>query len=216
MDLYPLSCGEEALSGVGSTVPTERMSPVTDTESEDRKPYEHYVNSEKWFNLNYDSGAVSTVVPVEMIEDDVKLHRVGNFRVANGEKIPRYQKVKVDCKDEKDKRRSFTATVTHVHKPLGSAAEFSRTHDAYIFDEGGYLIPKVSIVAKKMREYYNKLVQQHGSSTHLPLHREGNLYNIWLKQDGPSHELVALEWSPLTESERSKSPFSRQGSRKSP
>ena len=128
-----------------------------------------------------------------MSEDDVKLHRVGDFRVANGEKIPRYQKVKVDCKDEKDKRRSFTATVTHVHKPLGSAAVFSRTHNAYIFDEGGYLIPKVSIVAKKMREYYNKLVQQHGSSTHLPLHREGNLYNIWLKQDEPSHELVALE-----------------------
>ena len=111
---------------------------------------------------------------------------------------------------------SFTATVTHVHKPLGSAAVFSRTHNAYIFDEGGYLIPKVSIVAKKMREYYNKLVQQHGSSTHLPLHREGNLYNIWLKQDGPSHELVALEWSPSTESERSRSPFSRQGPRKSP
>ena len=64
MDLCPLSCGDEVLSGVGSMVPTERMSPVTDTESEDRKPYEHYVNSEKWFNLNYDSGAVSTVVPV--------------------------------------------------------------------------------------------------------------------------------------------------------
>lgn len=37
-------------------------------------------NVEKWIKLNYDSGAVSTVVPVEMVENDVKLEKVGDFR----------------------------------------------------------------------------------------------------------------------------------------
>ena len=221
LDLCPLESSERRSSGGGSMVPTENYSPTTPADEDcsqvEKQSYEHYKDGVKWFKLNYDSGAVSTVVPVEMVQEDMNLYREGDFRVANGERMPRYQRVKVNCKDEKDKRRSFTATVTHVHKPLGSAAEFSRTHDAYIFDDGGYLIPKSNVVAVKMREYYEKLVAQFGSSTHLPLHREGNLYNIWLRQTGASSEVAAMEWSPSTsEEKRSRSPFRRQGSRMSP
>ena len=149
-------------------------------------------NAEKWIKLNYDSGAVSTVVPVEMVENDVKLEKVGDFRVANGDRIPRYGRVKVRTEDEKGNKRSFRATVTHVHKPLGSAGEFSKTHDAMIWDTGGVLIPKSSLVAKAMRSYYGALVKRYGDHGHLELVKEGNLFNIYLKKRGPVEELNAL------------------------
>ena len=71
-------------------------------------------NGEDWIRLNFDSGAVSTVIPVEMA------HEQGwNFRVADGDRIPRYGRVRVPCTDEQGGRRGFRATITHVHKPLG-------------------------------------------------------------------------------------------------
>jgi hypothetical protein len=46
-------------------------------------------NGENWIRLNYDSGAVSTVIPVEMAhQGGVHLRRVGDYRVANGDRIP--------------------------------------------------------------------------------------------------------------------------------
>lgn len=149
-------------------------------------------NSQKWIRLNYDSGAVSTVVPVEMVENEVDLKKVGNFRVANGDKIPRYGRVKVKTEDEKGNKRSFRATVTHVHKPLGSAGEFSRTHDAWLWEDGGVLIPKNTMVAKGMRGFYKTLVKKYGDKGHLELVKEGNLFNIYLKKIGQVEELNAL------------------------
>lgn len=112
--------------------------------------------------------------------------------MTSGDKIPRYGRVRVRAEDEKGNKRSFRATVTHVHKPLGSAGEFSKTHDAMIWDTGGVLIPKKSLVAKAMRSYYNTLVMRYGDQGHLDLVKEGNLFNIYLKKRGPVEELNAL------------------------
>ena len=181
LDLCPLSDSRDS----GSDVKEEMVD-------DDDPDYMVNWGGQKWIKLNYDSGAVSTVVPVEMVEDEVTLERVGDFRVANGEKIPRYGRVKVKTEDEKGNKRCFRATVTHVHKPLGSAGEFSRTHDAMLWDTGGVLIPKENKIAKAMRSYYKALVEKYGDKGILPLVKEGNLFNIYLRKRGPVEELNAL------------------------
>ena len=165
------------------------------TEHEDGSPtYLCSVEGEEWLKLNYDSGAVSTVIPIEMaVAQGLQLRRVGDYRVANGEKIPRYGRVRVPCIDEQGHRRGFKATVTHVHKPLGSAGEFSATHDAYIFDDGGWLIPRNTSMAQAMRAFLQQLIEVNGERGMLKLYKEGNLYNIYLKQRGDLQELGTLD-----------------------
>ena len=149
------------------------------------------MEGDEWLKLNYDSGAVSTVISIEMaVAQGLNLRRVGNYRVANGEKIPRYGRVRVPCIDEQGHRRGFKATVTHVHKPLGSAGEFSATHDAYIFDDGGWLIPSM---AQATRAFLRQLIEVNGERGMLKLYKEGNLYNIYLKQRGDLQELGTLD-----------------------
>lgn len=128
----------------------------------------------EWLRMNYDSGAVSTVIPVEMATSGgLTLRRVGDYRVANGERIPRYGRVRVPCWDEAGRQRAFKATVTHVHKPLGSAGEFSKSHDAYIFEDGGFLVPKTSPFADEVRKCIEECKRRFPFSGILPLHKEG-------------------------------------------
>ena len=91
------------------------------------------------------------------------------------------------------KRRSFAAYATKVHKPLGSAAEFSSAHDCVLWAEGGSLIPKNCALAIGLRKEYYRLKEIHGECDELPLYREGNLYNMYLKQDGVPEQLSLLQ-----------------------
>ncbi|CAE7284227.1 unnamed protein product, partial [Symbiodinium microadriaticum] len=77
------------------------------------------------------------------------------------------------------KRRSFAAYATKVHKPLGSAAEFSSAHDCVLWAEGGSLIPKNCALAIGLRKEYYRLKEIHGECDELPLYREGGVYFVW-------------------------------------
>ena len=155
----------------------------------------HYVVSyagEDWLRVNYDSGAAATVVPPEVVMQEVELVERGEFTVASGEGIPRYCKVRLRMEDEKQNPRSLTATVAGVHKPLGSAAEFSKSHDCVLFSDGGYLIPKSGVIATGMRKELDRLIKAHGDHELLPIYREGNLYNFYLKRKGIAEEIGAV------------------------
>lgn len=161
---------------------------------------------EEWIRFNYDSGAVSTVIPVEMAEEDLELHRVGDFKVANGDRIPRYGRVRMKVLDEKGNKRGIRATVTHVHKPLGSAGEFSRNHDAFLWKDGGVLLPRHGALATRMRQTFNALRNQFSDAQTIPLYKEGNLYNFYVQKRGKMDEVCAID------SGSSSSGNSRQGS----
>ena len=137
---------------------------------------------EKWLRVNYDSGAATSALPVEMAPGSKT--PVGEFVVADGKTIPNYGRYKLQAVDEERLSRGFSASVTTVHKPLGSASEFSRTHDALIYENGGALIPKRSPLAIGMRKEYDRLVRIHGYCHSLPIHREGRLYNIYVRPTG--------------------------------
>ena len=153
----------------------------------------HWKGSE-WLKLNYDSGAATTAIPDELIEGPLEAR--GEFIVASGEEIPNYGRFRVPAVDANGKRRSFAAYATKVHKPLGSAAEFSSSHDCVLWAEGGSLIPKNSALAIGLRKEYYRLKEIHGECDELPLYREGNLYNMYLKQDGVPEQLSPLQEVP--------------------
>ncbi|CAE7484287.1 unnamed protein product, partial [Symbiodinium sp. CCMP2456] len=145
----------------------------------------------EWLKLNYDSGAATTAIPDELIEGPLEAR--GEFIVASGEEIPNFGRFRVPAVDANGKRRSFAAYATKVHKPLGSAAEFSSTHDCVLWAEGGALIPKNSAVALGLRKEYYRLKHMYGDCDEIPLYREGNLYNLYLKQDGVPQQLSPLQ-----------------------
>ena len=138
---------------------------------------------EEWIKVNYDSGAATTAFPVGIV-DDVSLEKVGTFTVASGSEIPNYGRVRLSCRDEEGNPRKVSGSVTTVHKPLGSAGEFSASHDGWLWSDGGALIPRNHPVAVGLAKEYNRLVGIHGDEGILPLHKEGNLYNFYLKKEG--------------------------------
>ena len=149
-------------------------------------PYLVDYAGEQWVRFNYDSGAAATALPIEMAQG-IPLTQAGEFMTANGAVIPNYGRVKLDTVDEDWNMRAVRGAVTEVHKPLCSASEMAKNHDAVLWQEGGFLIPKHGEAARRVREAVNKVIKRFGRTAGiLPLYREGGLYNFYLKRAGPA------------------------------
>ena len=101
--------------------------------------------------------------------------------MASGDTIPDYGRVQLRVEDEQGYLRGIKASVTEVHKPLGSAAEFAKSHDSFLWEDGGALVPKSHPVAIGMRKEWERLTQKHGLDQVMTLHRQGSLYNFYVK-----------------------------------
>ena len=88
------------------------------------------------------------------------LRKVSAFTVANGQDIPNFDRAKFQTVDEFGNKRKMEGHVTGVHKPLASAREISKYHDAFFFEELGTLIPRHSRVAEGLRQEYHRLCQK--------------------------------------------------------
>lgn len=155
-------------------------------------PYVVQHGGKEWVRFNYDSGAAATVFPVEMVAGEIDLKEVGQYTVASGGGIARYGDVRMKVLDEVGNCRSITGSVAGVHKPLGSAAEFSKGHDCWLWSNGGMLIPKQGKLCQEMRRAFNELCRKHSDGTELPIYREGNLYNFYVQRTGSVEELSAM------------------------
>ena len=87
----------------------------------------------------------------------------------------------------------MSGSVTDVHKPLGSGSAIAKNSDAYLWDTGGVIIPRGSAVAKGLCQEYHRLVNLYGNAGAIQLHREGGLYNYYVKKIGKA------ELAPVTE-----------------
>jgi hypothetical protein len=179
-------------------------------EKSSRPPYIVNWGGEDWIRMNYDSGAATTAVPTELA-DESGLKVQGHFKVASGEMIEDFGRAKMKSEDERGLVRGITGHLTSVHKPLVSAAELASKQDAFITDRGGVLLPKDGIIAKELRKTLSRLLWEHGRDGVVDLHREGNLYNFYLK---------AGKWEPLdsvssvsAQSQSGRSGFARPASR---
>ena len=100
---------------------------------------------QKWLRLNYDSGAAVTALPIAIV-GDLLLEKCGEFRVASGATIPILGTTKMTSTDE-----SGRGNVTEVSKPLLSVAEVSKRWDSLLFQDGGILLGRSSLVALEIR-----------------------------------------------------------------
>ena len=134
----------------------------------------------RWVRMSYDSGAAATVLPAEMVAADMDLKETGQFTVASGGGIPRYGDVRLRVVDDGNKRM-VRGVAAGVRKPLGSAAEFSGSHDCFLWSSGGMLIPKAGRLAKELQKSIDHLYSKFADGTELPMYREGNLYNFCVR-----------------------------------
>ena len=134
--------------------------------------------------MNYDTGASVTAFPGSIAEG-LPLSNIGkDFVVASGGTIPNYGRVKIPIQDEQGLRRGMSGSFTDVHKPLGSGSALAKNADTYLWDTGGVIIPRESPVAKGLCEEYDRLVKLYGNRGEIQLHREGGLYNYYVKKVG--------------------------------
>ena len=112
--------------------------------------------------------------------------------MASGDTIPDYGRVQLQVEDEQGYLRGIKASVTEVHKPLGSAAEFAKSHDSFLWEDGGALVPKSHPVAIGMRKEWDRLTRQHGFDKVMNLHRQGSLYNFYVKMPQEVKQISAV------------------------
>ena len=153
-----------------------------------RPHYRVHADDGEWIRINYDTGAAVTAFPLEF-GDGLNLHKRGEFKVASGDSIPDYGRVRIPGQDEFGNNRGISGAVTSVHKPLCSATEVAKAHDAFIWEGGGAIVPKAHPVATGMRRAWKALTRYYGQDTIMPLYKEGRLYNFYVKQSGPAKDL---------------------------
>eukprot|EP00973_Karenia_brevis_P075345 10466747-Karenia_brevis.AAC.1 len=66
--------------------------------------------------------------------------------------------------------------MTGVHGVLASGSRVCKGSDAIMFSDGGYLMPQSSVISQKVRNYLDKLVEQHGEEELTPLRVERGVY----------------------------------------
>ena len=142
--------------------------------------------------LNCDSGAAVTALPVAVAEN-LPLEKQGEFLVASGAVIPNLGKTKTKSTDESGVARSIRGHITEVAKPLLSVAEVSRRWDSLLFEDGGILLERNSTpVALEIGSILknHRVWDRHGKS--IRLHREGNLYNAFVRTGAVTPELAPV------------------------
>ena len=159
---------------------------------EDQPSYRTSWGGEEWIKMNYDSGAQTSALPVEMAEG-MRLDKKGDFLVANGDEVPFFNRIQLHTVDESGNPRKIAGTVSEVHKPLASGGELARNHDSFLWADGGALIPRWSPVAQEVRQAFLASCQKHGTEDLVKLYKEGNLYNFYLKRSGAPSQLNPVE-----------------------
>ena len=139
--------------------------------------------------LNYDSGAAVTTLPIA-IAGNLPLEKCGEFRDASGATIPNLLKIKMKSTDESGIERTLRGNITEVSKPLLSAAEVSKRWDSLLFEDGGLLLERSSLVALELRAI---LAKHKVWSRRGRLYREGNLYNAYVRTGDVTQELAPVE-----------------------
>ena len=110
-----------------------------------RNPLTACNEGQEW-KSNHDSEAATTDFPVELVVG-FSLRKVGGFIVANGQATP--GRAKSQTVGEFGNNRRSEGQLSEVHKPLASAGEISKYHNAFMFEEFGALTPRHSPIAIK-------------------------------------------------------------------
>ena len=128
-----------------------------------------------WTKYNWDTGA--GVSAFKKGEKDVAVEQ-GAYCTASGEYIDDYGSQVHYGQSEDGQNRKLRGRAVNVHKNLVSASQSCGYNDAYLWSDGGVLIPKNSTFAIKMRQYYDNLLWELGEQEHMHLVQENGVYNF--------------------------------------
>ncbi|CAE8624736.1 unnamed protein product [Polarella glacialis] len=120
-------------------------------------PYIVDFHGQEWIRFNYNSEAATAAIPFQLA-GEVPLKVQNYFKVASGQTISDYGRTRMWSEDEKGNARSVAGSLAEVHKPLGSAAGFSKGYDTCLWEDGGALLPRDGPVAWGLRQECFRLV----------------------------------------------------------
>ena len=132
---------------------------------------------EEWIKFNYDTGAATTALLVELAEG-LPLHKLVSSSLRTGHDIPTFCRAKFHTETSlatnarwQDMSQKYT---NHLHLRVKSAST------TFVFEKFEALIPKQSRVAEDPRRNYHRLCQLHGYHRILPYHvrRTGKLQMV--------------------------------------
>ncbi|CAE7240586.1 unnamed protein product [Symbiodinium natans] len=111
--------------------------------------------------VNFDSGAAVTVVPLKFGNGNEKPREEMKFKTASGENIADHGPIKLKGTTSTGNNATLHGRLADVHRVLGSASDICRTHHAVLGDNGGYLIPKQNAFGKEFNMMMRKLVRKY-------------------------------------------------------
>ena len=111
--------------------------------------------------VNFDSGAAVTVVPMKYGRGTEKPREEMKFKTASGQNIPDYGPIRLKGTTSSGNSATLCGRLADVHRVLGSASDICRSHYAVLGEGGGYLIPKGNEFGKDFDAMMKRLLRKH-------------------------------------------------------
>ena len=111
--------------------------------------------------VNFDSGAAVTVVPMKYGRGTEKPREEMKFKTVSGQNIPDYGPIRLKGTTSSGNSATLCGRLADVHRVLGSASDICRSHYAVLGEGGGYLIPKGNEFGKDFDAMMKRLLRKH-------------------------------------------------------
>ena len=90
----------------------------------------------------------------------------------------------------------FSGTLTNCRRPLASAAQMLNAgRIAFMDKDGGLVIPDTSAFGRELTECYYRLLEKYGVTGCLPLYKEKQVYNFYLRLKSPPAGQQGSAWA---------------------
>ena len=133
--------------------------------------------------LTLDTGAAVVALP-KTFATQYKLDesKGGSYRTASAEIVQDEGGRNVKGQDSNGNKLALAGRVADVHKPLVAGSQVAKRSDMYLWDDGGFILPKTGVIAKKLHAYMEKLMAEHGTAELTPVYVHNGVYcmDYWL------------------------------------
>ena len=158
------------------------------------------IGAVEWLTCNYDTGCARTVVPIsEGVTECDQVRTDGTtYRTASGQVLDDRGAIIVPIADENGRECFLKARCVDVHKTLVSASACSRTQDAWITNDGGWLWPRDGPLGRELAKAVDKIMAKHGHKDIIPIYKERGVYNFYVRRRGKPRADASVVGSPLS------------------
>ena len=131
-------------------------------------------NGWKYMELNIDTGAAITAIPVEAAQGYPCSESNGlSYRTANGESIADQGCVKLKGMDARGNVLPIEGRVTEVHRALLAGSDVAKSHHVALGPRGGRLIPRNTEAGRAYSRMMKELIQKYGDEMPEVHNRKG-------------------------------------------